>query len=228
MRKLVTAAFVSLDGIIQAPGGPEEDPTGGFIFGGWTAAYWDGATDAAMGELFAHPFDLVLGRRTYDIFAAHWPHFPTDPADPRYNEGEARIADVFNKTSKHVATHRPDGLTWANSKSLGPDVAATMRALKAQDGPPLLTQGSSDLVQTLSAADLIDEYRLLIYPVVLGRGKRLFGERSAPGAMTLTKSVVAGNGVIIATYVRAGAVKTGSFALAEPSKAEIERRKILA
>jgi dihydrofolate reductase len=212
MRKLVTAAFISLDGVMQAPGGPQEDPTGGFRHGGWIVPHASEATGKAIGDLFARPFELVLGRRTYDIFAAYWPYFPTDPAAPGYNEGGAGIAAAFNRTAKHVATHRPDSLAWENSTSLGPDVVAAVRALKAQDGPMLLTQGSADLVQTLSAADLIDEYRLQIFPVVLGRGRRLFGERSTPGALTMTRSVVAPNGVVIATYERAGAVRTGSFA----------------
>lgn len=228
MRKLIAAAFVSLDGVMQAPGGPDEDPTGGFGFGGWVAPYASEATGAAVDALFASPFELVLGRRTYDIFAAYWPHYPADPATPGYSADAARIACAFNRTAKHVATHRAEGLAWANSRSLGPDIAATVRALKQQDGPVLLTQGSADLVQTLSAADLIDEYRLMIHPVVLGRGRRLFGERSTPGAMTVTTSLIAPNGVIIATYERAGAVRTGSFGPDTPSETEIARRKTLA
>jgi dihydrofolate reductase len=212
MRKLITAAFVSLDGVMQAPGGPDEDPSSGFRFGGWIPPYASEATGAAVGELFAQPFDLVLGRRTYDIFAAYWPYCPTDPQAPDYNEGWANIARAFNQATKHVATHRPDSLAWVNSRSLGTDVAATMRDLKNQDGPVLLTQGSADLVQTLSAADLIDEYRLIIFPVMLGRGIRLFGDRSHPGAMAMTRSQITENGVIIATYQRDGTVKTGSFA----------------
>lgn len=225
MRKLITAAFVSLDGVMQAPGGPEEDTAGGFGFGGWTAPHFDETLGESMGEMFAQPFDLVLGRRTYDIFAAHWPHYPTDPAAPGYDPGEAHIAQVFNGVTKHVATHRPDSLAWANSRSLGDDIVATVRELKGQDGPLLLTQGSSELVQALAAADLVDEYRLLIFPVLLGRGKRLFADKAAPGAMTLVKSSVSSSGVIVATYARAGAVQTGSFALENPSGAEIDRRR---
>ncbi len=227
MRKLITAAFLSLDGIMQAPGGPLEDPTGGFPHGGWIVPHAGEATSAAIGALFAQPFELVLGRRTYDIFAAYWPYFPTDPAAPDFSAGGARIAAAFNRTVKHVATHRPDSLTWQNSRSLGTDVVATVHTLKQQDGPALLTQGSADLVQTLSAADLIDEYRLQIFPVMLGRGIRLFGDRSAPGALTMTAAMIAPNGVIIATYERAGAVRTGSFAGDTPSAAERERRRAL-
>lgn len=227
MRKLTASTFVSLDGVMQAPGGPDEDPTGGFKFGGWTAPYWDDGVAAVMDEVFSSPFDLVLGRRTYDIFAAYWPFIPTDPKAPGYVALNARIARLFNGAVKHVATHRPEPLAWANSRSLGSDVVTRLRELKAGDGPDLLIQGSGELVQTLLAHDLIDQFRLLIYPVLLGKGKRLFGSGILPGALEVTSSTVSPSGVVIATYQRAGDVKTGSFVTTDPAPAEIERRKNL-
>jgi len=213
MRKIIAATFVSLDGVMQAPGGPEEDPTGGFEFGGWTFHYFDEVAGAAMDELFSKPFDLLLGRRTYDIFAAHWP-YQKDP-----------IADVFNPAKKYVATHRPDSLTWQNSQSLGVDIVATLRRLNQEDGPDLLIQGSGNLIQTLLANGLIDEIRLMIFPLVLGKGKRLFGDNAIPAAFKLAKSETSTTGVIMATYERAGEIRTGSFAQEKPSEAESERRK---
>jgi dihydrofolate reductase len=170
----------------------------------------------AMGETFSRPFDLLLGRKTYDIFAAHWPHIENDP-----------IAEAFNRVKKYVATHSPDTLSWQNSQWLGDDVVGSLRELKRQDGPDLLIQGSSVLIQTLLQADLIDEFRLLIFPVVLGSGKRLFGNGAMPTGLKLTGSKTSTTGVIMASYERAGEVSTGSFQLAEPSAAEIERRRTM-
>jgi dihydrofolate reductase len=223
MRKIVAGAFVSLDGIMQAPGGPEEDPTGGFKFGGWTAPHWDAVIAEAMGDSLSASFDLLLGRKTYDIFAAHWPYIETAKVDPL----EMEVARLFNRVTKYVATHSPATLAWQNSQSLGNDVPGRLRQLKKETGPRLLVQGSSSLLQTLLAHDLVDEFRLLIYPLVLGKGKRLFGDGTMPAAFKLTKSAVATSGVLIATYERAGDIKTGSFAPDEPSRAEIERRKNL-
>lgn len=213
MRKIVTMAFVSLDGVMQAPGGPEEDPSGGFEHGGWTAPFFDEVAGAALDEVFSKPFDLLLGRKTYDIFAAHWPRIPTDPGARGYDEGEAEMARRFNGVTKYVATHRLDSLRWQNSQSLGGDVVARVRELKREDGPILLTQGSSELIQTLLAHDLIDELRLLIFPLALGRGKRLFGEGAQPAAFRLEEATASPNGIVIARHVRAGDVTTGSFAL---------------
>ncbi|HEY8078275.1 MAG TPA: dihydrofolate reductase family protein [Labilithrix sp.] len=208
MRKIVVAAFVSLDGVMQAPGGPKEDPSGGFELGGWVAGYFDEVVGSAMGEIFATPYELLLGRKTYDIFAAHWPRI-TDPKQPDYP-----IAEQFNRIAKHVATHRPESLTWKNSHPLGIDVASALRALKKTDGPSLLTQGSSDLVQTLFANDLVDELRVLTFPIVLGKGKRLFGGGAMPAGYRLASTKVSPSGVVIASYARAGEVKRGSFELA--------------
>jgi dihydrofolate reductase len=227
MRKIVAAVFVSLDGVMQAPGGPEEDPTGGFKFGGWTTTHFDEAVGAAMDELFATPFDLLLGRKTYDIFAAHWPHIQTDPAKSDFDRLNSDIAKLFNSVTKYVATRSNPKLTWQNSRSLGPDVVAALRDLKKQDGPVLLIQGSSELIQTLLAHDLIDQFRLLIFPLVLSEGKRVFGSGAKPGALKLTTSRASPSGVILASYERAGDIKTGSFALQDPTPAEVERRKRL-
>jgi len=213
MRKIIAATFVSLDGVMQAPGGPEEDPVGGFKFGGWTFHYFDEVAGTAMEELFSKPFDLLLGRRTYDIFAAYWP-YQKDP-----------IADAFNPATKYVATHRPDTLTWQNTQSLGPDVVARLKELKQEEGPDLLIQGSGNLIQTLLANGLIDEIRLMIFPLLLGKGKRLFGDGAMPAAFKLAKSEASTTGVIMATYERGGEIKTGSFAMERPSEAELERRK---
>lgn len=225
MRKIVVATFVSLDGVMQAPGGPEEDRSGGFAFGGWTVPHFDEAVGAAMDDTFSEPFDLLLGRRTYDIFAAHWPYIQVDPEASDFDRLNAEIAERFSSVTKYVATHRPETLTWRNSRGLGDDVVKTLRELKADSGPRLLVQGSSDLIQTLLAHDLVDELRLLVFPLALGRGKRLFGEGTLPAAFALETSSVSPSGVVMATYRRAGEVKTGSFALAEPTAPEIERRK---
>jgi dihydrofolate reductase len=224
MRKIVVAAFVSLDGVMQAPGGPEEDPTGGFKYGGWTVPYWHDAIGAVLGETFSKPFDLLLGRKTYDIFAAYWPNYETDSSASSIDEVSTQVARSFNAATKYVATHSPETLSWKNSRSLGSDVVATLREVKQGEGPVLLIQGSSNLIQTLLAHDLIDEFRLLVYPLVLGNGKRLFGDGTTPAAFRLTKSATMPNGVISANFERAGAVQTGSFAAETPSPAEVERR----
>jgi dihydrofolate reductase len=216
MRKLIAAFFTSLDGIIQAPGGPEEDPTGGFAFGGWSFHHWDGAMEEYMGEGFAKPFDLLLGRRTYDIFAAHWPFTQDGPAG------------LFNAIAKYVATSSPEPLAWANSVRLEGDVPAAVARLKQGDGPDLLTQGSAVLVHSLLAAGLVDELSLMIFPVLLGRGKRWYGEDSAPGEWELIDSRTATSGVIMSRYRLKGPVTAGSFAHAEPSPVELARRAKMA
>jgi dihydrofolate reductase len=215
MRKLVAAAFVSLDGVMQAPGGPPEDPSGGFTHGGWTVPYWDEPMGRFMDEMFSGPFDLLLGRRTYEIFAAHWPFVGS--GDP--------IAERFNAVTKYVATSSAQPLAWQNSVALGGDVAAAIGRLKQEDGPTLLTQGSSVLLQTLLAHDLIDEFRLLVFPVILGTGKRLFGGGAKPGALTLTAASVSTSGVTMSVYERAGAISIGSFELEHPSEPELARRE---
>ena len=210
---------------MQAPGGPDEDPTGGFAHGGWVAGYWDEVVNAAMDDQFNEPMDLLLGRRTYDIFAAHWPHVQMDPAASDFDALNVNIARLFNGITKYVATHRPQSLAWENSQGLGADVAAAVRKLKATDGPILLTQGSTELLPVLFANDLVDELRLITFPLVLGRGKRLFGNASMPAAFRLTSSRVTPSGAMIASYERAGEIATGSFAMETPTDAELERRK---
>lgn len=227
MRKIVVGAFVSLDGVMQAPGGPEEDPTGGFRYGGWVAGRWDEVVGASISESFAAPFDLLLGRKTYDIFAAHWPFIQHDPSASNFDALNADIARRFNAITKYVATHRPESLTWQNSQALGHDVVARVRQLKQQDGHTLLTQGSTELIRILLTHDLVDELRLVTFPLVLGQGKRLFDSGVHPGAFELTNSTISPSGAVIATYQRAGDVTTGSFAMTDPTPAELERRRQL-
>ena len=218
MRRIIVATFISVDGVMQAPGGPQEDPTGGFELGGWVAPYFDEALGASLGDIFGHPFDLLLGRKTYEIFAAHWP-YASDPKDP--------IAPVFNRVTKYVASRTRPKLTWQNSRLLDADLAASLKALKGEDGPDLLVQGSSDLLQTLWKHALVDELSLLTFPVVLGKGKRLFGSGAAPAALKLIRSRSFPTGVIVANYKPEGEVRTGDFQLAEPSEAELQRRRNL-
>lgn len=203
MRTLIVAAMTSLDGVMQAPGSPTEDTSGGFIHGGWVVPYAE-AGGEVMGGALSRPFELVLGRRTYDIFAAYWPHVPM-------HARHRGIADLFNGAVKHVATHHPTTLAWRHSRVLGTDVIAAMRELKRGDGPDLLTQGSCDLVHQLLATDLVDELRLLVYPVVLGRGKCLFDDRTQASAFRLDQSKTSSTGVLTTRYVRDGEVRTGSF-----------------
>jgi dihydrofolate reductase len=218
MRKIIVGAFTSLDGVMQAPGGPEEDPTGGFRFGGWVAPLFDEKTGAAIDGMFSAPFDLLLGRKTYDIFAAHWPY--ADKNDP--------IGPLFDRINKYVATRNPGfRATWQNSHVLGPDPIAAVRKLKSEDGPALLTQGSTDFLKALFENDLVDEINLFVFPIILGKGKRLFGDGSFPRALTLVGSSTSENGIVISKYARAGEVTTGSFEFETPTDAELERRRNL-
>lgn len=203
MGRLIVAVMASLDGVMQSPGGPGEDTSGGFAHGGWV---WPYAGDGeAMDGLFAQPFALLLGRRTYDIFAGYWPRVPSDAP-------HGGIADAFNGATKYVATHHPDTLDWPHSHALGADVVSAVRALKRRDGPDLITQGSSDLLHQLLASDVIDELRLLTYPVVLGRGKRVFDDATQASAFRLHASRATSTGIVVSRYLRDGDVRTGSFA----------------
>ncbi len=204
MRKIIVAEHISLDGVIQGPGSPKEDPSGDFRLGGWTVPYDDEAIGDAVQDLLSQPFELLLGRFTYDIWAGYWPHVPADSA----SHG---IAELFNKTPKHVATHRPESLDWQNSHALKGDLPDAIRALKQRDGADLVTWGSGDMVRQLLAAGLVDELRLLIYPVVLARGKRLFDEKAQASSFTLENSTTSASGVMITRYVRSGEVHTGTF-----------------
>lgn len=213
MRPLIVSAFMTLDGVVQAPGGPEEDTTGGFAHGGWSFPYWDAVMGEAMDAATAAPFDLLLGRRTYDIFAAHWPH------------AEDEMARKLNGAVKHVASRTLRDVAWANSRLIQGDVAEGVARLKAESGPDLLVMGSAKLVQTLLASGLVDEWRIWTFPVVLGAGKRLFAEGTVPAALRLAVSQVSSTGVVMGTYLPAGPVRTGSFALEQPSEAEVARRE---
>ena len=213
MRTLAVNTFMSLDGVMQAPGGPDEDPTGGFTLGGWAVNYFD---DEMMGRIAdSGPYDLLLGRGTYEIFAAHWP----------YDEGP--VADQLNSARKHVASTTLDRAEWANSTVISGDVAEYVADLKSQDGPEIQVHGSPGLIQTLLEHDLIDEFRLWIFPVVVGSGKRLFGSGAIPAGLTLTDSQVSKTGVTINTYERAGGIEVGLMDFEEPTEAELERRRRL-
>ena len=204
MRKLVVSVFISLDGVVQAPGGPDEDRSGDFRLGGWIVPYADEAIGQNLQDLLSQPFELLLGRRTYDIFASYWPHVPAD-------SHSRTIADLFNRVTKHVATHRSGALGWQNSHPLKGDLADAIRTLKRQDGANLLTFGSGDMLRQLLAAGLVDEIRLVIYPIMLGRGKRLFGDNALASAFTLAHSITTPGGVLITRYLRNGEVRTGTF-----------------
>src|SRR5688572_22729339 len=198
MRKLVVSTFLTLDGVMQAPGGPEEDPTGGFEHGGWSVNYWDDAMGARMSKAFETPFDLLLGRKTYEIFAAHWPHAREQPG-----------AAELNGARKYVAARTLDSVEWENSSLLEGDVAEAVARIKEEDGPEIQVHGSSNLIQTLLEADLVDELRLMIFPVVLGSGKRLFGDGAFPAGLRLVDSTTSSTGVLITTYERAELLAPG-------------------
>jgi dihydrofolate reductase len=217
MRKLAVNTFLTLDGVMQAPGGPEEDPTAGFAHGGWSVSYWDEAMGARMDEFMGRPFDLLLGRKTYEIFAAHWPHVTDDPA-----------AEALNAAHKHVASRTLDRVEWQNSTLLEGDAADAVARLKSEDGPEIHVHGSSNLIQTLLERDLVDELRLWFFPVVLGEGKRLFAGGTVPRGLRLADSAVSTTGVLMTTYEPAGEIEYGSFALEEPTAAEVGRRERLA
>lgn len=202
MRRIVVLSFVSLDGVMQAPGGPEEDTSGGFKYGGWTVPYWDDFSGNIMSEQMSMPFDLLLGRKTYDIFADYWPK-----QDPN-----GSIAEPFNKARKYVVSRSSPKLTWENSVLIGGDVVTKLKDIKKQEGPMLQVHGSGNLIQTLLENDLVDELWLKIFPLTLGKGKRLFAEGTVPRALKLTDSKTSPHGVIFANYKRSGKIKTGSFA----------------
>lgn len=218
MRKLIASTFVSLDGIMQAPGGPDEDPTGGFTLGGWMFNYADGSADISTAGFDGKDRELVLGRRTYEIFEAYWPYQPA--GDP--------IAGSLNAAKKYIVSRTRTRLDWNNSTLLDGDVVAAITALKNQPGPDLQIIGSGNLIQTLQAASLIDEYNVWTYPVVLGRGKRLFSENAKPSALRLVRSQTSSTGVVMSTYVPVGDVEPGSFVTIEPSEQELARREKMA
>jgi dihydrofolate reductase len=200
MRKINVLTFVTMDGVMQGPGGPEEDTGGGFSHGGWSVGYFDEAVGQEMAKEMGEPFDLLLGRRTYEIFAAHWPR-ATDP-----------IADVINRATKYVATNRPLSTDWSKTAvRLDGDVVEAVRKLKSGTGPQLQVHGSGTLIQTLLQRDLVDELWLKIFPVTIGSGRQLFADGTTLAAFELIETSASPSGVIIAKYRRDGAVKLGSF-----------------
>jgi dihydrofolate reductase len=200
MRKLIVQTFLTLDGVMQAPGGPGEDDDGGFAYGGWSVNYWDDQMGQVMGEATSRPFAMVLGRRTYDIMAAYWPTAPEETG-----------AKVFNDATKYVATHRPLTPEWSNSVQIEGDAADGLAALKAEDGPELQVHGSANLIQTLLAHNLVDQFRLWVFPVVIGSGKRLFADGAVPSGLRLVDSKVSSTGVVMGTWEPAGELVTGTF-----------------
>jgi dihydrofolate reductase len=198
MRKIIVLTFISLDGVMQAPGGPKEDTSGDFKYGGWVIPYFDEALGKVMDEQMGHPFDLLLGRKTYELFAGYWP-------------GHRDEGPGINNATKYVVSHSPQAFTWEKSVLVTGNVLNEIKKLKAQDGLELQVHGSSALIQLLLANDLVDEFWLKIFPVTLSHGKRLFDEGTMPSAFQLTKSTVTPVGVIVANYERSGEVKTGSI-----------------
>lgn len=214
MRKIKGGIFLSADGVMQAPGGPSEDWTGGFEYGGWLPQFFDEELGATIGEFFAGDYDLLLGRKTYEIFAAHWP----------YAEGDdAPMGEAFTKASKFVLTNGDDAFEWANTHKLRTmdDVAK----VKQSDGPDLIIQGSSTIYPALLEAGLIDELLLMIFPILLGKGKRPFGETTPAGNLKLTRHSVTPAGVVVARYEPAGKIEIGNFAIAEQSERELARQE---
>ena len=201
MRKIITTTFMTLDGVMQAPGGPEEDTTGEFAHGGWTVNFWDGPMSEVMDGFMHLPFDLLLGKRTYDIFASYWPTAKTDQL----------IADKFNSARKYVVSHTPMPLPWQNSFLVSGDVPAELKKLKQDDLPDLWVHGSGSLIQTLLAHGLVDRMHVWTFPLTTGGGKRLFAEGARPQSWKLVDSRISPKGVIIAAYEPAGPLKTGSF-----------------
>ena len=200
MRKLSVNTFLTLDGVMQAPGGPGEDDSGGFAYGGWSVNYWDEQMGQVMGEALSVPFDLVLGRKTYDIFAAYWPTAPEEAG-----------GKPLNDATKYVASRGRPNLEWSKSVLLEGDAAEAVAALKQTNGPELQVHGSGNLVQTLLRHNLVDQYRLWAFPLVLGSGKRLFSDGTIPAGLKLVDTTVSSTGVVIGTYEPAGDVVTGSF-----------------
>ena len=217
MRKIIVGAQVSMDGVMQAPGGPTEDPTNGFKFGGWSMPYFDEAGGEEIMSLFKDKFDLLLGRKTYEIFAAYWPYYEEDAP-------HGSVAKAFKDIRKYVVSRSGEVDTGWNGSVLLRDIAEVKR-LKQEDGPSLVTQGSTELVHALLANDLVDAISIFTVPVVLGSGKKLFADGSAPHSFKLTRSRVTPTGLMVGHYEREGRVKTDDTALGSPSAREIARRK---
>ena len=215
MRKIIVSNFLSLDGVIQSPGGPEEDPTNSFRWGGWTANFWDEIMQHAMADTMKDPYDLLLGRKTYEIFAAHWPYTGDE------------VSDKFNRITKFVVSGKQRELSWANSVLITGDVVDRLSVLRKEDGPDLVVYGSAHLVQTLLSNGLVDLLNLWIFPVTIGSGKRFFEEGTVPANWKLLNTTTSSTGVTIVTYEPSGQLKPGSFALDPPTEAELKRRENL-
>lgn len=213
MRKIIVTTFMTMDGVLQAPGGPQEDTTGGFKYGGWQFPYNDEVSGKALARIMSNPFDLLLGRRTYEIFAAYWP----------YEKGP--IAEKFADINKYVVGTSQIDTSWKGTVQISSDVVNELKKLKEQNGPDLLVHGSSGLVQTLLANQLVDVLHACIYPITLGTGKKLFQDGTIAQSWQLTEHVITPKGVIIASYVPGGEVKLGSFVPDQVSDAELARRK---
>jgi dihydrofolate reductase len=216
MRKLSINTFVSLDGVMQAPGGPDEDRSGGFEHGGWVFGYWDDAGGQIMDEYVKKPFDLLLGRKTYEIFSAYWPY-----------QSDA-MAHALNGATKWVASRTLKTVDWRDSNLIQGDAGEGVKKLKEQPGPDIQVHGSGNLIQTLLKHNLIDEFRIWVFPVVLGKGKRLFADGARPAGLKLVESHNFSSGVFFGKYEPDGAIKSGSFPVDEPSQAELKRRQKVA
>jgi len=213
MRRIVVSTFLSMDGVLQAPGGPQEDPTNNFAYGGWSHPHWDDLMNETMGKIMSKPFDLLLGHFTYEIFAAHWPY-----------QNDA-IGELFNRINKYVVATTPVDLSWQNSILISGDIVEELKKFKAGEGSDLLVNGSGKLVQTLLRHRLVDELHTWLFPVTLGMGKKLFEAGTQAQEWQLTGSAISTTGVIIASYMPKGNVRTGSFVSDEVSDKEIARRK---
>lgn len=216
MRKITVNMFVTLDGVIQGPGGPEEDTSDGFKYGGWISNSWDDTLGKIMDEFMARPFDLLLGRKTYEIFAAYWPYVEND------------IADKFNAAKKYVVSKTVNKLNWKNSFLIKDNVTGEIRKLKEQDGPELHIYGSSNLIKTLVNSNLIDQFNVWTFPVAVGKGKQLFGDGTNAVSLKLVDVKSSDKGVIIAAYEPAGELKTATVSPDNVSEEEREKRRKLA
>lgn len=216
MRKLTINTFLTLDGVMQAPGGPGEDSSGGFQHGGWSVNYWDDVMGQAMSEYMGKPADLLLGRKTYEIFAAHWPYTTEEPAA------------TLNSMKKYVASRTLKSVEWENSVLLQGDAGKAVAKLKEEDGPEIQVAGSANLIQTLLRDRLVDSFQIMMFPLVIGKGKRLFGEGTVPAGMKLAGAKTATTGVLILTYEPAGDIPLGTFQLQDPGEAELKRREKVA
>ncbi len=212
MRKIIVVTFMTMDGVLQAPGGPEEDRTNGFKWGGWQFPYSDELADNELAKIMSSPFDLLLGRRTYEIFSAYW-QYQND-----------KIGEKFNRINKYVVGTTPVNLSWKNSRLINKDVVSELKKLKEQDAPDLLVHGSSRLIQTLFANNLVDVLHIWTYPITLGKGKKLFEEGTSTQEWKLKESMVSTTGVILASYLPGGEVKSGSYVPENVSEEELARR----